>query len=84
MLDMTEEQAYAAMFRFLERRYDRLRSDELAGLLGELALLADGSPADPAVREEWRWAVEYAVAGGKPASLKLRKPPGECGKDTGS
>ena len=68
---MTESQAYAAMFRFLEQLYLRTKSDDLGGLLGGMAKLEDGSPADPAVVEDWRLAVEYALKGGKPTPLKL-------------
>jgi hypothetical protein len=68
---MTDKQAYAAMFRFLERLYMRTKSDELGGLLGEMSMLEDGLPADPAIVDDWRQAVEYALRGGKPVSLEL-------------
>ena len=68
---MTESQAYAAMFRFLEQLYLRTKSDDLGGLLGGMATLEDGLPADPAVVQDWRLAVEYALKGGKPTPLKL-------------
>ena len=69
---MTENQAYAAMFRFLKQLYLRTRSNELGGLLGSMSMLADGSPADPAIVNDWREAVAYALNGGKPDSLELR------------
>ena len=69
---MTNQQAYAAMFRFLEQLYQHTKSDELGGILGSLSVLADGSPADPAVLRDWNDAVEYAMRGGKPGSLELR------------
>jgi hypothetical protein len=71
---MTDKQAYAAMFRFLERRYSHLKSDDLGGLLGEMALLADGSPADSATAQEWQQAVDYALRGGEAGSLQLTQP----------
>jgi hypothetical protein len=46
------------MFRFLEERYLRLRSDDIAALLGELTLLEDGKPSDPAIIRDWERAVE--------------------------
>ena len=59
---MRESLAYQTMFRFLEERYFRLRSDELGALLGELSLLSDGRPRDTAIAAEWDKAVEQ-VAG---------------------
>ena len=69
---MTDKQAYAAMFRFLQQMYERTKSDELGGILGSMSLLGDGSPADPAVLHDWAEAVEYALKGGRPGSLDLR------------
>ena len=69
---MTDKEAYAAMFYFLDQTYKRTGSGELGGLLGGMSLLADGSPADPAVARDWQEAVEYALKGGLPDSLKLQ------------
>jgi hypothetical protein len=69
---MTDKQAYAAMFVFLKQLYERTKSDELGGFLGGMSMLEDGSPADPAVVEDWRQAVEHALRGGKPDSLTFR------------
>jgi hypothetical protein len=49
MTAMTAEQAYAAMFFFLDRLYASTKSDDLGGLSGSMALLGGGSPADPAI-----------------------------------
>jgi hypothetical protein len=59
---MTTTQAYRAMFLFLEKRYFRLPSDDLGALLGELTILDDGSPADPAVAQEWARAVQSVAS----------------------
>lgn len=72
MTTMNDKQAYAAMFHFLEQLYLRVKSEDLGGLLGGMAVLQDGSPADPATAKDWREAVEYALKGGTPGSLKLR------------
>ncbi len=55
---MREIAAYKKMVQFLEDRYERLPSDALGALLGELAIQADGRPADPAVDAEWNRAVD--------------------------
>ena len=57
---MKERLAYKTMLQFLEERYRLLPSDALGSLLGDLQLLADGEPADPAMTEEWDQAVEAA------------------------
>lgn len=54
---MKELKAYRMMFRFLADRYDRLPSDTLGGLLGEMQLAEDGEPFDPAIGQEWDEAV---------------------------
>ena len=43
MTMMTDKQAYAAMFCFLERLYERTQANELGGLLGSMSLLRDRS-----------------------------------------
>lgn len=70
---MTEQQAYAAMFFFLDRLYDRTKSDELGGLLGSMSPLADGMPADPAIKEDWREAVAQVRQNQEPEQLSLKK-----------
>ena len=69
---LTREQAYAAMFRFLEELWERTGSDDLGGLLGGMSVLDDGSTADPAVEHDWQRAVEFALNDGKPGSLDLK------------
>jgi hypothetical protein len=72
MHTITEKQAYAAMFYFIEQLYKHTKSDELGGLLSNMAILEDGSPADPAIIREWQEAVQYALKGGEAGSLTLR------------
>jgi hypothetical protein len=60
---ITIKQAYAAMYSYLQALYDTTGSDDLGGLLGSMSLLADGSPADPGVWEDWMRAVEQARNG---------------------
>jgi hypothetical protein len=72
MNGLSDEQAYAAMFYFIERIYEHTKSDDLGGLLGSMSVLEDGAPADAAVASDWLEAVNFARAGGKPSSLALR------------
>ncbi|MBT2325896.1 hypothetical protein J7E62_26560 [Variovorax paradoxus] len=63
MPQLSERQAYLAMLAFLGAQH-RSRVDELGALLGSMSLLADGRPADPAITQEWRVALEIALAQG--------------------
>ena len=73
---LTSRQAYLAMFEFLRRHYERGPTDEVGGLLGSLALLPDGQPADPASASDWSEAVAAVLAaeasgGYTPAAFRL-------------
>ena len=50
---MTNEVAYKAMIKFLEKYYERTNSDDIGSLLGDLQLLSDGSTSDPAAWNDW-------------------------------
>jgi len=41
-------EAYLAMFEYLQRYYERGKSDEIGSMLGSLSLLRDGESVDPA------------------------------------
>jgi hypothetical protein len=69
---VTEEQAYSAMF-FLLKHFPLEHC--VGAVLSDLQLLADGSPADPAVSEDWKRAVDYALAGGKADQMELTEGP---------
>ena len=71
---MTAEQAYAAMYFYLEDIYARTHSTELGGMLGGMSLLEDGLPADRAIVADWQRAVERAMNEGKAGNLNLGKP----------
>jgi hypothetical protein len=58
---MTVEQAYRAMLVFLEREVDLTESGDLADLVSEYKLGADGKTRDPAIWEEWMEAVGKVV-----------------------
>lgn len=57
-MNLTEKEAYLAMFYYLDAYYDRTKSDEIGSLLGDMTLLEDGSPADPAIWIDWKIAIE--------------------------
>jgi len=54
---MTVEQAYRAMLAFLQREVELTESSDLADLVSEYKLGADGRARDPALWEEWLEAV---------------------------
>lgn len=62
---LTIEQAYRAMFYFLQNEYELTKSDELGGMLGSLSWAVwDGGqgPADPSAWQDWQDAVDKALA----------------------
>jgi hypothetical protein len=70
---MTEHEAYLAMFAFLASEYDLSKSDALGVLLGSMSLLPNGSPADPAILQQWRDACAKAARGEVSATLRVSK-----------
>ncbi len=73
MSQLTDREAYLAMFHFLETKYRMGGLDDLGWLLGSMSLLSDGSTADPAFADDWREAVEAALGGKVDAALRLKK-----------
>jgi hypothetical protein len=69
---LTEDEAYLAMFAYLEYRWNIIKSPDLANCLSDMSLLPDGSSADPAIKHEWQEAVKLVKAGKVDASQKLR------------
>ena len=67
---LTPQQAYLAMFAFLERNF-QLGMPELGVILSPMQLLPDGSPADPAFAQDWLQCVELAISGSVDAQLSF-------------
>lgn len=69
---MDENEAYRAMCYFLELQYKTLPDEKILGeLLGGIALLKDGTPADAGYWHDWRLAVEMAKKNSHGTDLKL-------------
>lgn len=61
MEKITIEQAYRAMFYFLENEYELTHSEEIGGLLGSLSWeIFSGGPIDASVWNDWLTAVSKA------------------------
>jgi hypothetical protein len=60
---LTSQQAYLAMFSFLDSYCQSTGSSDIGALLGSLSPLPDDSPADPAHRREWEAAIRSAASG---------------------
>lgn len=73
MKNLSEHKAYAAMFAFLEKRYQLTESDDLGALLGAMSLLPDGGTADPAIWEDWLNAIEEAESGNVRVDMELKR-----------
>ncbi len=54
---LTIEQAFKAMYTFLEKHYEMTHSDDIGALLGGMSMLEDGDSADPAIKDDWLAAV---------------------------
>ena len=68
---LTYQQAYAAMYVFLEDYYKRGNSDEIGTLLGALSLLENGEPVDSAMKNDWISAINKSLSDKGRISLKL-------------
>jgi hypothetical protein len=69
---LSEQEAYAAMFVFLENRYKLMDSDDLGALLGSMSLLPSGGTVDPAIWEEWLAAIKDAKSGAARIAVELK------------
>lgn len=72
MKNLSEHEAYSAMFAFLENRYRLTESDDLGALLGSMSLLPGGGTADPAIWEDWLKAIKDAEAGAVRVDMELK------------
>lgn len=52
-MQLTAQEAFKTMVKFLEAYYERTGSDDVGSLLGDIILLEDGSTADPAAWNDW-------------------------------
>jgi len=69
---VTINEAYRAMYLYLENLYKLTGSDDLAGFLGSMSMLQDGKPIDEAVWEDWLEAIDKAKKGAT-IDLKIEK-----------
>lgn len=70
-INLTEKEAYEAMYAFLEQIYETTESNEIAGLLGGMSFLPEGSTADPAIWSNWIECTLRAKTGKVDANLRL-------------
>ncbi len=66
---LSSEQAYLAMYAYLDAYYERGKSSEIGGMLGDMSFLEDGGTADPACMRDWNEAVEKVMNGSVSAKL---------------
>jgi len=61
---LTIREAYLAMYAFLNIHYERFPPEtegQIAIVMGELSLLDDGKPVDPAAWSDWEKSVQKAL-----------------------
>jgi len=60
--NLTEMQAYLAMFVFLDKLYTRTKSDDLAGFLGSMQINKfDNRPMDSAYWTDWLKSIQQVI-----------------------
>ncbi len=69
--NLTEKQAFLAMYSFLDEYYQITKSDDVGSLLSSMSLLEDGGTADPAILSEWKDAVKKVLEGKVNAKLEF-------------
>lgn len=57
-MQLTEEEAFQAMFLFLEKYYHLTKADDVGNLLGSLMIVENGKPLDIALWYDWIKSVE--------------------------
>lgn len=57
-MHLTEEEAFQAMIKFLEKYYNLTKSDDVGGLLGSLMIVENGKPLDIALWYDWIKSLE--------------------------
>ncbi len=72
MQQLSAEQAYKAMFLFLDKYYQDTKSDDVGSLLSGMTLVADGMPADPAYALEWQECIAHVLHGEADDVVKLK------------
>ncbi|MBI1423281.1 MAG: hypothetical protein GC149_07435 [Gammaproteobacteria bacterium] len=72
MSDLTKQEAYQAMYSFLESVYEMNKSDDIASLLGAMSMLHDGKTADPAIWQDWENSIKKVKTGSVDVSLRLK------------
>lgn len=60
---LTKQQAFLAMFAYLEIHFKRFGPGEVGTVLSELSLLPDGGTFDPAAWDDWIKCVQKAKHG---------------------
>ena len=70
---ISEEEAFWAMFYFLEKHYDLTDGQIMVGdILSNCEPFEDGNPADAAMFEDWNKAILRVKNEGKPPSKTLK------------
>lgn len=75
-INLTEKEAYAAMYAYLNALYESTKSDDLGGFLSDMSTLEDGTTADPAVWHECLECVNQAKQAQVDTSLGIQIPEG--------
>ena len=68
MEKLSIDRAFSAMKLFLEKYFERTKSDEIGSILGDLQISGDGKPFDFAAWDEWLGCVERILNEDQPTN----------------
>jgi hypothetical protein len=71
MVMLTDKQAYAAMYYFLDKSWELDKEKLLAAILSDMALMNDDKPVDLALDGDWQEAINFALKGGEAEKFTL-------------
>lgn len=74
---LTMMEAFLAISKFLQKRYERVPTEELASILSDIAVQKDGKPTDPATWIDWEESVNEVVSVGETATSVVIQRIGE-------
>ncbi|EAZ90474.1 hypothetical protein [Crocosphaera chwakensis] len=71
-INLTEKEAYTAMYAYLVKIYEMTQSDDIGSLLGSMSTLSDGEIVDPAIWDDWLQCIDDVKQNQVDIELRLK------------
>lgn len=71
-INLTEKEAYTAMYAYLVKVYEMTQSDDIGSLLGSMSTLSDGKTVDPAIWDDWLQCINEVKQNKVDIKLRLK------------